>query len=238
MAIGKEFLELQEVIDYSFRDITYLQNALTHSSYSYEMKNRGINAASNERLEFLGDAVLQIIISKYLYNNFKNQNEGVLTKMRQQLVCERTLSRIASEISLGDYINVGRGEEMTDCRARPKVLADALEAVIAAVYLDAGDDGIASAERSVLRLFSNEIKSTAEMRKSDYKTMLQEVIEKDGSAVLEYAVVATEGPEHNKTFTVEARVDNNVVGRASAGSKKEAEMRAAHLALQLFGVEI
>lgn len=238
MAIGKEFLELQGVIGYIFRDITYLENALTHSSYTYEMKNRGITAASNERLEFLGDAVLQIIISEYLYNNFKNRNEGVLTKMRQQLVCERTLSKIAMGISLGDYINVGKGEENTDCRKRPKVLADALEAVIAAIYLDAGDGGKAAAERSVLLLFSDEIKNAVDMRKSDYKTTLQEVIEKDGSAVLEYAVVATEGPEHEKIFTVEARVDNNVVGRASAGSKKEAEMRAAKEALVLFGVDV
>ena len=238
VAIGKEFLPLENIIGYKFRDITYLENALTHSSYSYEMRSRGMSISSNERLEFLGDAVLQLVISEYLYKNFKSQNEGVLTKMRQHLVCEKTLSKLASKISLGDYINVGRGEEMTDCRNRPKVLADALEAVIAAIYLDAGEDGKNDAERAVLSLFEAEILGASDMQRGDYKTMLQQVIEKDGSAILEYAVVETSGPEHDKIFTVEARVDNNVVGRASATNKKEAEMRAAKIALGLFGVEV
>lgn len=238
MAIGKEILLLQADIGYEFCDIAYLENALTHSSYAYETRSRGMNISSNERLEFLGDAVLQIVISEYLYQNYKDQNEGTLTKMRQHLVCEKTLAKIASRLSLGDYINVGKGEEHTDCRRRPKVLADALEAVIAAIYLDAGAERRAAATSAILELIRDELINAVNMQKGDYKTMLQQIVEKDGSAILEYVVVKTCGPEHDKVFTVEARVDNNVLGRASAGNKKEAEMRAARLALGLLGVEV
>ena len=137
MAIGKDIIALQGVLGYSFTDISYLELALTHSSYTNEQRARGINTSSNERLEFLGDAVLELVISEYLYSNFKKYREGALTKMRQSLVCEKTLSKIAAEISLGEYLNLGHGEENSDCRSRPKILADALEAVFGAIYLDA-----------------------------------------------------------------------------------------------------
>ena len=139
MSIGKSIFELSGKLGYTFRDITLLENALTHSSYANEQRARGINYPSNERLEFLGDAVLQLLISEHLYEAFAGRSEGVLTKMRQYLVCEKTLSRIARTLHLGDYLNVGHGEELTDCRRRPKVLADALEALIAAIYLDSGN---------------------------------------------------------------------------------------------------
>jgi len=238
MAIGKDPFSLFDVIGYEFSDITYLENALTHSSYANERRAKGAAYPSNERLEFLGDAVLEMLISKYLYENYKDKSEGQLTKLRQALVCEKTLSHIASTISLGDYLNVGRGEELTDCRRRPKVLADALEALIAAIYLDSEEFSREGAREAVLRLFLPSLDIEARGGRADYKTALQQLIEKDGSATLEYIVIAEDGPEHDKVFTVEARVNNNRVGTGVAGSKKDAEQEAAQKALSLFGVSL
>ncbi len=236
MAIGKEITALEERIGYKFRDITYLENALTHSSYSNEQKTRGINLPSNERLEFLGDAVLQIVISEHLYRGFSKYGEGALTKMRQSLVCEGNLSKIAEKISLGEYINLGRGEEATDCRRRPKVLADALEALIAAVYIDSG---AGEAYKSfILELMKDSLQTVLETQRGDYKTVLQQLVEADGTAILEYSLLKEEGPLHDRTFTVAAYVNNNEVGRGTAKSKKNAEMIAAKCALSLFGVEV
>lgn len=237
MALGKEALELAKKIEYSFTDLTYLETALTHSSYTNEMRKRGIKADSNERLEFLGDAVLEIVISEYLYSNFLKYREGALTKMRQRLVCEKTLARIAERLDLGSYLNLGNGEESADLRRRPKVLADALEALIGAVYLDSMAKGEEAYKSVILALFIEEIE-TAENQRTDYKTMLQQLAEQEGSSLLEYRVVSEEGPEHNKLFSVEALINNNVVGRGSSQTKKDAEMQAAKQALQLFGVVV
>lgn len=236
MAIGKEVTSLESKIGYNFRDLSYLECALTHSSYTNEQRARGINVISNERLEFLGDAVLQIIISEYLYDNFKKYREGALTKMRQKLVCEKTLAKIAAKISLGEHLNIGHGEESTDLRKRPKILADAFEAMIAAIYLDAkGSDDF---KQVVLGLFEDEFLSVLSSQITDYKTMLQQLAEKDGMSVLEYKIVSEQGPEHEKTFEVVAFVNNNEVGRGIAGNKKDAEMKAAKMALRLFGVSV
>ncbi len=237
MALGKDVLELQEKLSYYFSDVSLLDSAMTHSSYTNEMRTRGMKAQSNERLEFLGDAVLQLVISEYLYQSFSNHREGALTKMRQQLVCEKTLARIAKTIELGSYINLGNGEEATDCRKRPKILADALEALIAAVYLDAVSRGSEEYKKVILTLFSGEIENSA-TQKTDAKTRLQQLAEQDGSAILEYRILREEGPEHNKRFTVAAYINNNEVGRGDGGTKKHAEMRAAKMALKLFGVSI
>lgn len=238
MAIGKEILELQELIKYEFRDISLLELALTHSSYTNEQRSRGILALSNERLEFLGDAVLEIVISEFLYSNYKKYREGALTKMRQNLVCEKTLSKIAAELNVGDYLNIGHGEELTDCRKRPKVLADALEAIIAAVYLDSKQDGTATVTRVVLSMYSEVLESVSTSQTTDYKTRLQQLTEQDGTAILEYRIIDSSGPEHKKNFTVAAFVNNNEVGRGSATNKKDAEMKAAKAALELFGVVV
>jgi ribonuclease-3 len=235
MSIGKEIIALQDAIGYEFSDIAYLENALTHSSYSNEQKSRGILLESNERLEFLGDAVLQSVISKYLYKNYKKYTEGTLTKMRQYLVCEKTLSKIAAEINLGDYLNLGKGEETNGCRQRPKVLADALEAVFAAVYLDSVDNPSVH-ESVLLELFSDTLSGLDDSFEGDYKTMLQQLVEKDGASELVYKVISEEGPEHNKRFTVVALINNNEVGRGKAKNKKDAEMQAAKVALKLFGI--
>ena len=235
MALGKDVLLLQEKLNYDFLDVSYLDVALTHSSYTNELRTRGMKAESNERLEFLGDAVLQLVISEYLFKYFSKHREGALTKMRQQLVCEKTLARIAKRLSLGQYINLGNGEEVGDLRNRPKILADALEALIAAVYFDSLAKGSDDYKKIVLSLFEEEIK-IASSQKTDFKTMLQQLAEQDGMALLEYRVVSEEGPEHNKSFTVSAFINNNEVGRGSGKTKKLAEMQAAKMALKLFGV--
>ena len=235
MAIGKEILLLQNTIGYVFSDVAYLENALTHASYSNEQKCRGIFLESNERLEFLGDAILQNVISRYLFENYKKYPEGTLTRMRQYLVCEKTLSRIAADISLGDYLNLGKGEELNGCRQRPKVLADALEALFAAVYLDSKEDHTAP-DKVILSLFGEVLSGLDSSFNGDYKTMLQQLVEKDGMAELKYDVILESGPEHNKKFLVVAMINNNEVGRGEAGNKKDAEMQAAKAALTLFGI--
>ena len=237
MALGRDVLELQNKIEYTFQDTSYLDSALTHSSFTNEMRVRGIKADSNERLEFLGDAVLQLVISQHLYNCFSKYREGALTKMRQQLVCEKTLAKIANRIELGSYINLGNGEENSDCRERPKILADALEALIAAVYLDSTAIQSEDYRSVILKLFKNEIENSAK-QKTDAKTKLQQLAEQDGSAILEYRTILEEGPEHNKRFTVAAYINNNEVGVGTGRTKKLAEMQAAKIALKLFGVSL
>ena len=238
MSVGKEFFELINILGYDFRNIEYLQNALTHSSYANERRSKGISYPSNERLEFLGDSVLELVISEYLYENYSGYAEGALTKIRQQIVCEKSLATIAAGLDLGVYLNVGRGEELTDCRKRPKVLADALEAIVAAIYLDSEKFSVPQGRSAVLSLFESVLAKIPEMLNGDYKTMLQQLVEKDGSAILEYRVAAVDGPEHCKSFTVEAFINNNKVGIGTANNKKEAEMLAAREALLLFGVSV
>lgn len=237
MALGKDVLELQNKISYTFKDVSYLDSAMTHSSYTNEMRSRGIKAESNERLEFLGDAVLQLVISEQLFTGYSKYREGALTKMRQTLVCEKTLAKIARSIDLGNYINLGNGEETSDCRNRPKILADAFEALIAAVYLDSKAQGSEEYKQVVLSLFEAEINAES-IGRTDFKTRLQQLAEQDGAALLEYRVISEEGPEHNKSFTVAAFINNNEVGRGCGRTKKHAEMKAAKMALELFGVGI
>ena len=236
MAIGRNILELEEKLGYHFKDLSHLERALTHSSYTNEQRSKGITVVPNERLEFLGDAVIEIVISEYLYNNYSKYREGALTKMRQHLVCEKTLAKIAAELELGQYINLGHGEELTNCRQRPKILADTLEAVIAAIYIDSKGVRGEPHKGVVYKLFSPIFESDSMTRKTDYKTMLQQLIEQDGSAILEYVVTDESGPDHNKMFTVIALINNNKVGEGVAKSKRQAEMQAAKMALSLFGV--
>ena len=238
MAIGKDIKALESKLGYNFMDLSYLENALTHSSYTNEQRSRGINAVSNERLEFLGDAVLEEVISEILYFNFKKYREGALTKLRQRIVCEATLASIADSLSLGEYLNLGRGEELTDCRRRPKILADALEALIAAVYLDSRMQGNDKYRDIVKKLFEKKLDEARAPQSADCKTRLQQLIEQDGSAILEYKIIDEVGPEHNKQFTVVAYINNNEVGRGTAGKVKLAEMEAAKMALRLFGASV
>ena len=237
MAIGKSFEMLENALEYRFSDSAVLENALTHSSFANEYKTRGLTIPSNERLEFLGDAVLEMVISEYLYDNFKSFGEGKLTRMRQQLVCEKTLAKVASDINLGDFIHLGKGEE-SDCRTSPKVLADTMEAVIAALFIDCRSKTADEYKTVIISLFKEEISKASAAPTPDYKTMLQQFIEKDGSATLEYETVSEIGPEHKKEFIVVAKVNNNVVGKGNAFSKKNAEMLAARAALNLFGFKL
>ena len=235
MAVGKDAADLQNKIGYRFHDPELLENALTHSSYSNECKSRGIAAPCNERLEFLGDAVLQIRVSDYLYGEFPEFDEGFLTKMRQFLVCEGTLARCARTVDLGDYLHLGKGEEQNNGRMRDSILADAFEALLAAVYLDSGKD-TETVRAFLFARMEKEIDSCVKSKGGDYKSRLQQLVQQDGSEKLIYETVDETGPDHAKIFTVEARINSNIVGCGKGHTKREAEQEAAKQALALFGI--
>ena len=227
--------ELEEKIGYQFQNQELLREALTHSSYHNEMKGKGERAAFNERLEFLGDSVLSVIVSSYLFERYRAKQEGDLTKIRAAVVCEKALSKYAGEIGLGEYMYLGHGEIMNAGRRRPSITADAFEALLAAMYLDSGES-FESGRRFVLPFVEREI---AEVLKNgvfmDYKTSLQQLVQQAGGEVLEYILVGEEGPDHDKVFSVEARLNSNVVGRGAGKTKRVAEQKAAREALILFG---
>ena len=223
-------LELQKIIGYDFNDISLLETAVTHSSYANEKHNKSVK--HNERLEFLGDAVLSIVVSDYIFKNCPELPEGQLTKLRAFLVCEKALYRFALVIELGKYIRFSHGEKKNGGDRRPSILADAFEAVIAAVYLDGGMD---EASKFIYRFIIPEIKNYGKQSQTDYKTKLQEIIQQNPGEHIEYLVVDSYGPDHDKHFKVEVRIDNNVVGKGGGRSKKEAEQQAAREALELMG---
>ncbi|MEE0212112.1 MAG: ribonuclease III [Negativibacillus sp.] len=224
----KSIQQLQQVIHYQFRNITFLEVALTHSSYANEMRHQ---VRYNERQEFLGDAVLSIIVSDYLFNNY-TVPEGDLTKLRAALVCERSLDVMANKIGLGDYLRLGHGEEMTGGRTRPSIIADAFEALIAAIYLDSG---IESAREFVLPFVIEMLEHEDSLSFKDYKTILQEIIQQNPEEKLVYKLVGEKGPDHDKRFVVEVLLNSNVIGKGQGRSKKTAEQMAAKEALELMG---
>ena len=219
----KEPKEFQQKIGYQFNDGKLLTQALTHSSYANEKHMKKLS--DNERLEFLGDAVLEIISSDFLYKNYTDQPEGELTKLRASLVCEPTLAICAKEIGLGDYLRLGRGEDLTGGRGRKSILSDALEAVIGAIYLDGG---FANAKEFVLKYILTDIEHKQLFY--DSKTILQEVVQGEHES-LQYVMTEESGPDHNKSFTVEAHIDNVCLGVGSGHTKKAAEQEAAYRAL-------
>ena len=225
--------KLETKIGYVFKDKSLIETALTHSSFSNEYKSQGTDICCNERLEFLGDSVLSLIASVYLFKGNKDLFEGDLTKIRAGVVCENALFDYASEIDLGLYLLLGKGEEITGGRMRKSILADAFEAVIAAIYLDGGFE---SAREFVLPYIK---KAAANLIKSgtteDYKTLLQKFVQHNRGDILEYTVTAESGPSHNKTFEVEVKLNNNIIGKGSGCSKREAEQQSAKQALILFG---
>ena len=235
MAQGKNIHELETKLGYCFKNCEYLLCALTHPSYANEQRSKGVLMESYERLEFLGDAVLQIVISEHLYKTYTKRREGALTSMRQRLVCEKTLAKIAAELELNDYLCLGHGEEISDCRNRPKVLAECLEAIIAAIYLDAEECMHRGFSDVVLKLFYQKISEIADAQDDDYKSMLQQFSEQDGFSELRYESTQT-GKAHEPEFTSTAYINNNAVGHGTASSKKDAEMSAAKEALELFGI--
>ena len=224
--------ELERKIGYTFRDQKLLTRALTHSSYANEGKRHGKH---NERLEFLGDSVLSIVVAKHLFLSYPNIPEGDLTKLRAGLVCEKALDVFADRIDLGKYLLLGKGEEMTGGRKRPSILADAFEALIAAIYLDGGME---EAERFVLSFIPKELDVKKANPLSDYKTALQEIIQQNREEKIEYLLVSEKGPDHAKVFTVEVLLNSNVIGTGEGRSKKQAEQNAAKEALSLMGYDL
>ena len=228
--------KLEEKIGYEFKNKKILVEALTHSSYANELRAKKVFLACNERLEFLGDSVLSIIVSEYLYSNYKDMPEGDLTKMRAALVQSVTLAGYARSIGLGEHLYLGHGEEKNDGRNRQSTLENAFEALLAAIYLDAGDKGKETVKKFLLPLVKNEIKALdSRGNHTDFKTELQQLIQQAEGDFLEYVTVGESGPDHDKIFEVEARLNSNVIGRGKGKTKREAEQNAAKQALGLFG---
>ncbi len=221
--------EFQEIINYQFKDEKLLYESLSHSSFANENKKL---RKSNERLEFLGDSVLSIVVSEYLFEHYKHMPEGELTRIRASLVCEKSLHSFAQEINLGKFIMLGKGEEHTGGRERTSILADAFEAVIAAIYLDGG---LEAARKHILHFIPNNISLNGSVGFNDYKTILQEIVQKNPEEKVEYNLTDESGPDHDKAFTVQVMLNTNVIGEGIGKSKKQAEQMAAKEALELMG---
>lgn len=223
-----ESLEIR--LDYKFNNISLLKNALVHSSYANEVRG---NTHSNERLEFLGDSVLSIIVADHLFNQYPNMPEGELTKLRASLVCEKSLCSFARELCLGDHLLLGKGEDKNGGRERDSILADAFEAVLAAIYIDGGMD---AAKKHIFNTVLRDLEHhTDETSFKDYKTVLQEIIQRNPEESVSYTLIDETGPDHDKVFTVEVHLNSNVIGCGSGKSKKQAEQMAAKQALELMG---
>ena len=218
--------DLEEAIGYRFKNITLLQNALTHSSYANERWHNSL--MSNERLEFLGDSILGMLVAEYLYRNFPDRPEGELTRMRADMVCEKTLAAVANRIGLGKHLLLGNGEEQGGGRSRNSILADAVESVIAASFLDGGME---AALQFIQKFILVEVPVT-KLHNADYKTALQELVQQKKNQVLSYTLVGESGPDHDKCFDVEVKLNGKVVGLGSGSSKKRAEQDAARAAIE------
>ena len=213
-------------IGYRFRNISLLQNALTHSSYANERWHNSL--LCKERLEFLGDSILGMLVAEYLFRSFPDRPEGELTRMRADMVCEKTLAAAANRIGLGEHLLLGHGEEQGGGRARASILADAMESVIAACFLDGGMD----AALKVVQQFILVEVPVKKMHNADYKTALQELVQQKKNQALSYVLVGESGPDHDKHFDVEVKLNGNVVGSGSGSSKKRAEQMAAKTAIE------
>ena len=218
--------DLEKAIDYHFQNISLLQNALTHSSYANERWHNSL--LSNERLEFLGDSVLGMLVAEYLFRTFPNRPEGELTRMRADMVCEQTLAAAANRIGLGDLLLLGHGEAQSGGRSRSSILADAMESVIAACFLDGG---LEAALKVVQKFILVEV-PVVRMHNADYKTQLQELVQQKKNQVLSYALVSQSGPDHDKKFDVTVSLNGSVVGSGTGSSKKRAEQDAARCAIE------
>ncbi|KYO66781.1 ribonuclease III [Thermovenabulum gondwanense] len=219
--------ELQKILGISFYNLELLNLALVHPSFSYEKRSE--LEENNQRLEFLGDAVLELVISQWIFEEFPEHSEGELTKIRAFLVCEETLSLISKELSLGDYLILSKGEELSGGREKISILADTFEAVLGAIYLDQGLEKVRQFVISKFKGIINKLKAGNFV--ADYKTTLQEILQKRSQDRIMYNVVKEEGPDHDKTFYVEVKWKNRVLGRGKGKSKKEAEQRAAKEAI-------
>lgn len=218
--------DLETAIGYKFKNITLLQNALTHASYANEQWHDSLK--SNERLEFLGDSILGMVVAEHLYKTQPDRPEGDLTRMRADMVCERSLAEIAQKLNLGDHLLLGKGEELSGGRNRPSILADAVESVIAACFLDGG---MAPAEAFIRRFVLCNVPLST-MKNTDYKTTLQELVQQKKNQQLSYRLIGESGPDHDKQFLVELTLNGEVVGNGVGTSKKRAEQDAARVALE------
>lgn len=217
--------DFERNLGYTFKDKRLLQNALTHSSYANEHKKEGMG--SNERLEFLGDAILGLVVAEHLFSANPDKPEGELTKLRADLVCEKNLAHVAMELGLGNVLRLGHGESHGGGSHRPSMLADAVEAVLAASYLDGGME----VPRDIIHRLILQKKPVA-AGNGDYKTRFQELVQRQKDQVISYALVGESGPDHDKTFTVEVSVNGTVAGTGTGSSKKRAEQDAAHCAME------
>ena len=225
--------DLEKAIGYRFKNITLLQNALAHSSYANERWHNSLK--SNERLEFLGDSILGMVVAEYLYRNVPDRPEGDLTRMRADMVCERSLAQIAEHIDLGKHLLLGNGEEAGGGRKRDSILADAVESIIAACFLDGGMEPV----RAFIDTFVLTDVPVRKLRNADYKTALQELVQQKKNQVLAYALVEESGPDHDKHFVVQVSLNGAAVGTGEGKSKKRAEQAAARDAIEkLFPNEI
>ena len=221
--------ELEDKLEYHFKKPEYLKNALTHSSFANESKIAG---GSNERLEFLGDSILGVVVADYLFRNFPDLPEGDLTKKRAALVCEKACCGFSQQLGVGKFLLLSHGEQNSGGRTRPSILADAFESILAAIYMDGGME---EARKFILRFILPLLQASKPKAFKDYKTSLQEIVQKNPEETLEYVLTGESGPDHDKHFTVEVRLDNNAIGKGGGRSKKEAEQQAAREALELMG---
>ena len=218
--------DLEAALGYKFQNITLLQNALTHSSYANERWHNSL--LSNERLEFLGDSILGMVVAGYLFEHFPDRPEGELTRMRADMVCETSLAAIAARIDLGSHLLLGHGEERFGGRCRASILADAVESVIAATFLDGG---MKAAADLINRFVLCDVPVT-KLHNTDYKTSLQELVQQKKNQILCYRLVGESGPDHDKQFTAQVLLNDQVVGEGIGSSKKRAEQDAARVALE------
>lgn len=221
--------QLEKLLGYEFNDKKLLKIALTHSSYANEA---GEHIHSYERLEFLGDSVLGLVTSEYIFKTFPDLPEGDLTKLRAALVCEKQLFEFSKALDLHKFIKLSRGEKHAGGEYRSSILSDIFESICAAIYLDAGFE---EARKFILKHIIPAINHPQDFIINDYKTKLQEIVQKNPEETIAYVLIAEDGPDHNKRFTVEARINSNPVGRGTGRSKKQAEQQAAKEALKLMG---
>ena len=221
----KKLEKLEENIGYKFTNKKLLQNALTHTSYAYE---HGVQ--SNEKLEFLGDSILEFVSSEYMYNKYLNLKEGQLTKVRATVVCEKSLYKIATAHNFREFLYLGKSEIKSGGNKRPAILADSVEAVIAAIFIDGG---LEPAKKFIINNLKQEIEiATKHVGEKDYKTVLQEELQKNGDVKIEYTIIKESGPDHNKSFEAEVALNGKILATGKGKSKKEAEMQAAKKALE------
>lgn len=217
--------EFEENIEYKFKNIELLKNAFTHTSYAHEK-----NKESNEKLEFLGDAILEFTVSDYLYKKYKKLKEGEMTKVRAAVVCEKSLHQVAKKYHFDELIYLGKSEKLSGGNQKTAILADSVEAVIAAIFLDAG---LEQARKFIIENLKDSIEEASKnVGQKDYKTVLQEELQKHGSVKIEYRIVKEEGPDHDKTFVAEVRCNDKYLATGIGNTKKQAEMEAARQALE------